>query len=165
VRRIQRSLTVFALTAGQNGCPIRILLVEDNKIDARLTRHAIQRVTGWTDCIDVVDDGEKAIQFLSQQHPFANASKPDLVILDLNLPRYDGLDVLRFIRSRDELRNLTVFIFSSSPADMVEDQVHRERLAANSYFEKPSELATYGKIAHRMHATWAGSEYRTLCAT
>ena len=125
----------------------RILLVEDNKIDARLTRHALQQMTDWPSTIDVVEDGEKALSFLRREQPYASADKPDLVILDLNLPKCDGTEVLQYIRASEELRNLLVFIFSSSPVDVAEDRMSSARVKADSYFEKPSQVSTYFSIA------------------
>ena len=132
----------------------KILLVEDNKIDARLTRHAFHRMSDWPSTLEVVDDGEKAIHFLRREDIYANASKPDLVILDLNLPKYDGIQVLQYIRANRELQNLLVFVFSSSPVDIAEDRMIRVNIRADCYFEKPYEVGTYFSIAARIREAY-----------
>lgn len=132
----------------------RILLVEDNKIDARLTRQAIQKMTGWPSTLEIVDDGEKAIKFLGRQNTYTAAVKPDLIILDLNLPKCDGTEVLRYIRATEDLRNLLVFIFSSSPVDVAHDRMSGAQVKADSYFEKPNEVGTYFSIAEQIRETY-----------
>jgi CheY-like chemotaxis protein len=135
--------------------PTNILLVEDNKIDARLMRHAFQNIANWPSSIHVVDDGEKAIKFLRRESVYEEAVKPDLIVLDLNLPKYDGTEVLKMIRASEDLRHLLVFIFSSSPVDIAEDRVESADVKADRYFEKPNEVGTYLAIA-----TQIGEDYR-----
>jgi CheY-like chemotaxis protein len=132
----------------------KILLVEDNKIDARLTRLALEKITDWPCAIEVMDDGEKALKFLRRDSKDAPTYKPDLVILDLNLPKYDGTEVLQFIRHTNELRNLLVFIFSSSPVDVAEDRMENANVKADGYFEKPTELSTYFSIALKIRESY-----------
>jgi CheY-like chemotaxis protein len=137
----------------------RILLVEDNKIDARLMRLALEKLTDWPGTIEVLDDGEKAVKFLQGQSGEPATQKPDLVILDLNLPKRDGTEVLEFIRATEQLHNLLVFIFSSSPVDVAEDRVGIAHLTADGYFEKPNELNTYFSIAaHIRESYWRATQ-------
>jgi CheY-like chemotaxis protein len=132
----------------------KILIVEDSKIDARLTRQAIQQLVDWPSRIEIVDDGEKAIKFLRREHSYAAAETPDLVILDLNLPKCDGTEVLRFIRSSEELRNLVVFVFSSSPVDVAEDRMRGAQVSADRYFEKPHLLGTFFSLADQFRESY-----------
>jgi len=88
----------------------------------------------------VIEDGDRAIQYLTQQDPFAQAGNPDLVILDLNLPKRDGTEVLRTIRSTERLEELPVVILSSSPADVTEGVVERANLNADCYLMKPADV-------------------------
>lgn len=132
----------------------KILLVEDNKIDARLTSQALHQMADWPMRIEVVDDGEKALKFLGREDGYSEADKPDLVILDLNLPKRDGTEVLQFIRTSEDLQNLMVFIFSSSPVDVAQDRIAGARVKADSYFEKPNAVRTYFSIAGQMKETY-----------
>jgi chemotaxis family two-component system response regulator Rcp1 len=132
----------------------RILLIEDNKIDARLTSQALQQMTDWPSKIEVVDDGDKALKFLRRENAYAEADEPDVVILDLNLPKRDGAEVLQFIRTSESLQNVMVFIFSSSPADVAQDRLSGAHIRADSYFEKPDALRTYLSIAVQMKETY-----------
>jgi len=143
-----------ASVATDRTIPIKILLVEDNKIDARLTRLALERMTNWPCTIEVLDDGEKAVKFLQRDSAYSRAAKPDLVILDLNLPKCDGTEVLQFIRASADLRNLLVFIFSSSPVHVAEDRVGSAHVKADGYFEKPNEMSTYFSIAAQIRETY-----------
>jgi len=148
IRSIQgKNLTYYSQPGLANKAPLKILLVEDNKIDARLTRHAFQQISDWPSTIEVVDDGEKALRFLRRQRSYEQAERPDLVILDLNLPKYDGTEVLQVIRSSAELEDLMVFIFSSSPVDVAEERMQNANVSADCYFEKPSEVGSYFLIA------------------
>lgn len=131
-----------------------ILLVEDNRIDARLTSQALQKVDDWEAIIHVVDDGDKAMRFLLQKDDYIGAPMPDLIVLDMNLPKHDGTEVLRFIRANETLKRLLVFIFSSSPVDYAEDRMRAAQVKADSYFEKPHALATYFSIAVEMKNTY-----------
>ena len=152
--------------ASPQAAPVNILLVEDNRIDARLTRHAIEQISDWPSTVEVVDDGEKAIQFLRRQRAYAHMGRPDMIILDLNLPKYDGTQVLQVIRSSDDLQNLLVFIFSSSPVDVAEERMQSAKVRADRYFEKPSEMGSYFSIANAMRETYirATSERKTAGA-
>ena len=135
----------------------RILLVEDNKIDARLTRQAIQRLADWPAIVELVDDGEKAIRFLRREHDYSEVAKPDLVILDLNLPKCDGREVLQVIRDSEDLRNIVVFVFSSSPLEVANDRMSSTRAKPDRCFEKPNEVTTYFSIAQQFRHTYERS--------
>jgi CheY-like chemotaxis protein len=132
----------------------KILIVEDNNIDARLTLQAIGEVADWPADIEVVDDGQKAIKFLNRQDGYASAARPDLLILDLNLPRCDGTEVLQHVRASKDLHNLLVFIFSSSPVDVAQERMHGAQVEADSYFEKPNAVSTYSSIAEEIRETY-----------
>ena len=119
----------------------RILIVEDNPADAHLTKLALKR-QGVTFEVVVVDDGEPAISFLKAEPPYEGSPVPHLVVLDLNLKRMDGLDVLRWIRATPKVSSIKVVVLSSSPAD-----AHLEAAAkANFYLEKPGNLEAYMDI-------------------
>lgn len=120
--------------------PVKILVVEDNPADARLMRYALHKESGWHTEMVVVEDGDQAIQYLTQQSSFAHATRPDLVVLDLNLPKRDGTEVLQTIRSTGALEKLPVVILSSSPEDVSERVVQRANLEADCYLMKPADV-------------------------
>src|SRR5579863_8724357 len=111
---------------------LHVLIAEDNPGDARLIRMALTEA-GWTTPPRVVTNGEDAIAY------FASA-RPDLVILDLNLPRYTGAEVLKSIRDRPESRAIPVVILSSSPEDIMRAKVRSEAVEANCYLTKPADI-------------------------
>jgi PAS domain S-box-containing protein len=130
----------------------KILVVEDNPVDVWMLRDALQREKSWATELSVVTDGEAAIHYLRRQRSFANASKPDLIILDLNLPKRDGTEVLQVIRSTDDLKGLPVFVFSSSPEDVVQERIQNANVTADRYVTKPidaKELQVLGEVLRR----------------
>jgi PAS domain S-box-containing protein len=123
--------------------PTKILVVEDNPMDVRMIRYALQQQKAWATEITVAEDGEAAIHYLKQQDSFVDASKPDLIVLDLNLPKRDGTEVLRMIRETDNLRDLPVFVFSSSPEVVIEERIRAANVSADQYMRKPSEAEDF----------------------
>ncbi len=107
-------------------------------MDAYLIKLALKR-GGFLGEPVFVEDGEPALAMLRQSGPYENEPLPDLVILDLNLKRVDGPEVLAFIRQTDRLRNLAVVVLSSSP----EDVMRTKAVAADGYFEKPADVDEY----------------------
>jgi DNA-binding response OmpR family regulator len=124
----------------------RVLIVEDNPGDVRLLRYAFDDEK-WPVETDVAEDGEKAIHYLERQGQFAQAKRPDLVILDLNLPKYHGAAVLKVIRSSAMLRALPVIILSSSPHDVITKEVRAQGVEADWYFTKPPDFEEFLALA------------------
>lgn len=118
----------------------RILLAEDNPLDVRLIRYALQQEQNWPTDVVLAEDGEKAIHYLMQQNSSANGTNPDLVILDLNLPKMDGTEVLQFIRTTRGLQDLPVVVVSSSPKEISEGIVRQAKVEANGYVMKPIDI-------------------------
>lgn len=131
--------------------PIEILLVEDNPGDIRLTQEVLKegRIHNH---LNVVDDGEKAIAFLTRTSPYTQAPNPDLVLLDLNLPRRGGLEVLQMIKTNDALRHIPVIIFTTSQA--AEDIMSAYNLYANCYITKPIDLEQFTKSIKSIEDFW-----------
>ena len=123
--------------ASDLGRPIEILLVEDSPTDAGLTRHALSSGKVRNN-LHLVEDGEQAMQFLRREGPFGQAPRPDLILLDLNLPRKSGREVLAEIRGDDRLRALIVVILTTSKDDR--DVMAAYGLNANAYITKPVDL-------------------------
>ena len=131
--------------------PIEILLVEDNPGDARLTREAFAQGTVRTN-MHHARDGEQAIAFLRRQDGFTDAPTPDLVILDLNLPRRGGREVLEDIKTDPALRQIPVVVLTSSQAP--EDVLHSYRQHANCFITKPGDLETLIHVAQSIEQFW-----------
>lgn len=117
-----------------SGRPFQILLVEDDSGDARLTAEALQRIP-LPNQLHIVENGEKALDYLFQRGDFSGSSLPDMVLLDLNLPRVDGHEVLRELKKDPERRAIPVVILSSSTAE--EDIARAYNGHANCYVTKP----------------------------
>jgi len=133
------------------GKAIEILLVEDNPGDARLAQEAIHEAK-WENHLNWVHDGIEAIHFLRRQGRYGSAPRPDLILLDLNLPRKDGREVLAEIKQDDHLRRIPVIILSTSDAE--EDILRAYKLKANSYISKPVHLNEYVRIVKSLQEFW-----------
>jgi len=114
--------------------PIDILLVEDDPGDVLMTKEALED-SKLANTLDVVDNGEDALKYLRRQAPFENAGRPDLILLDLNLPRVDGRQVLEQVKTDPELRRIPVVVLTTSQAE--EDVLRSYDLHANAYVTKP----------------------------
>jgi CheY-like chemotaxis protein len=119
------------------GTPIEVLLVEDDPGDVYMTREALDdhRVPSR---LSVVSDGVEALAYLRREGEYADATRPDIVLLDLNLPRRDGREVLAEIKSDEQLLHIPVVVLTTSQAD--EDVLRSYRLHANAYVTKPVDV-------------------------
>jgi CheY-like chemotaxis protein len=121
-----------------NKPPVDVLIVEDNQADSYLTQEAMH--VAEPSCVTtIIADGESAIDHLSRH-------RPDIVVLDLNIPRRDGVEVLRFIRNQEELDGVVVVIFSSSPKDAIE----RKAPQADAHIQKPFDLEIFLQVGIRI---------------
>jgi two-component system, chemotaxis family, response regulator Rcp1 len=133
------------------GNSLEILMVEDNPADIRLTREAFKRDTNPC-TVSVVKDGVEAMEFLRQTGSHATAGKPDLILLDLNLPRKDGREVLAEVKADNELKRIPVVIFTTSQAEG--DIVGCYNLNANCYVVKPADLDQYFSAVLNIALFW-----------
>ena len=131
--------------------PIEILLVEDNPGDVDLAREALEGSKFHND-LHVVEDGEKAMAFLRREGPYADAPRPGLILLDLNLPRKDGRQVLAEIKSDDNLRRIPVVILTTSRAE--EDVIKSYDLHANCFITKPIDLSQFLNVVRAIEDFW-----------
>lgn len=131
--------------------PINILLVEDNLGDSDLAREALES-SKFHNTLHVVDDGEKTMAFLLQQGIYANLPRPDLILLDLNLPRKDGREVLAEIKADDVLKCIPVVILTTSQAE--EDILKTYNLHANCYITKPIDLNRFLDVIRSIEDFW-----------
>jgi len=133
------------------GEAIDILLVEDNPGDVFLIRHAFQEGS-LKKRLHVVEDGEEALEFLFRCGRHGDAPRPDLVLLDLNLPKIDGRAVLEEIKGEPDLRHIPVLILSTSNSDR--DVEHSYEHHANCYLTKPSDLFEYLDLIREVEEYW-----------
>ena len=130
---------------------IDVLLVEDNRGDVRLTQEAF-RDANASIRLHVASDGVEAMLFLNQEGVHADAPRPDLILLDLNLPRMDGREVLVKIKSDDGLKSIPTVILTTSVAGR--DIVESYRLHANCYLSKPVQLEAFEELVRSINGFW-----------
>lgn len=133
------------------GRPIEILLVEDSPGDVRLIIESLKE-NKLRNKLDVVEDGVQALAFLHQESRYAEAPHPDLILLDLNLPKKDGREVLAEIKADENLRRIPVVILTSSKAE--EDIFKAYNLQANCYITKPMGLDQFVKVVKSIQEFW-----------
>ncbi len=128
-----------------------ILLVEDNRGDADLVRLALDENKIRTD-LHVVKDGVEAMEFVRKIGAYADAPRPDVILLDLNLPRKDGREVLAEIKSDDDLKRIPVVVLTTSTQD--EDVLKAYNLNANCYVTKPVDFEQFAKVVRHIDSFW-----------
>jgi chemotaxis family two-component system response regulator Rcp1 len=128
----------FRAVSPQASAKRRILLAEDNPADVYLLQEALALPVGGAVELVVVRDGEEALNYIHHKQPYEEAPSPDLIILDLNLPKSDGGDVLRAIRIAPHLQRIPVVVLTSSESPR--DRALAEKLGANRYVTKPVDL-------------------------
>lgn len=138
-------------TTEQQAKPIEILLVEDNSADVRLAQEVLKE-SKLINRLWAVTDGEQATDFLRRQGAYADAIRPDLILLDLNLPGKDGRRVLAEIKADPDLRRIPAVIVTSSQAE--EDIVKTYDLHANCYVTKPVDLDRFVQVVKSIEDFW-----------
>ena len=133
------------------GVPIEILLVEDNPGDVRLTREALHEAKVRNN-VHVAVDGVEALAFLRKEGSHARAPRPDLILLDLNLPKKSGREVLEEIKGDNALSHIPVVILTTSQAER--DILESYRLRANAYVTKPVDLEQFLKVVQSIEQFW-----------
>jgi len=131
--------------------PVDILLVEDNPGDVRLIQEALQDGK-LLNRVATVTDGQKALAYLRKEGSYAQATRPDLILLDLNIPRKDGREVLAEIKADPHLRSIPVVIVTSSQAE--EDILRSYNTHANCYVTKPVDLEKFVAVVRAIEEFW-----------
>ena len=131
--------------------PIEILLVEDNPGDVRLTKEALKDAR-MSNNLHITMDGVEALAFLRKQGKHASVPRPDLILLDLNLPKKNGREVLEEIKREPALQHIPVVILTTSQAE--QDVVESYRLRANAYVTKPVDLDQFLKVVSSIEQFW-----------
>jgi chemotaxis family two-component system response regulator Rcp1 len=129
-----------------------ILLVEDNPGDVRLMREALQQSKKRAHHLNVVNNGEEAMAFLQQQSQYANELRPDLILLDLNLPFKNGYEVLTEIKQDPQLKNIPVVILTTS--NRSEDILRTYNLGADFYLVKPADIDQFNGLVKSIEKLW-----------
>ncbi len=133
------------------GRPVEILLVEDNPGDVGLARETLKD-SKLLNHMSVVANGVEAMAFLRREGKYANAARPDLILLDLNLPKKDGREVLAEIKTDEQLRRIPVVVLTSSSAEM--DILKMYDLHANCYITKPVNLDQFSAVLRAIEEFW-----------
>lgn len=131
--------------------PVEILLIEDSPADVRLTIEAL-RDAKVRNNLHVARDGAEALQFLRQEGQFAQATRPDLILLDLNLPKLSGREVLERVKQDASLRRIPIVVITTSQAE--EDIVRSYDLHANCYISKPVDLDQFIRVVRSIEDFW-----------
>jgi len=136
---------------GSKGAPVEVLLVEDSPGDVRLTREAFAR-TNSSAHLSVASDGVEALAILNNEPPHADAPRPDLILLDLSLPKMDGREVLAHIKDNERLKTIPTIILTTSAAES--DIAKSCELQANCYLSKPVELDAFENLVKSINDFW-----------
>ena len=131
--------------------PLEVLLVEDSPADARLTSESLKKAPGPISN-SLIESGKDALRFLNRETPFETAPRPDLILLDLNLPGLDGRDVLRYMKSNSRLGRIPTIILTSSEARSDVETAYD--LGANCYLTKPLHLDEYEELISLVGSFW-----------
>lgn len=130
-----------------------ILLIEDNEGDARLVQEALKE-GGSCNRLIVVRDGDEALKYLRCTDKNIAADRPDLILIDLNLPRIGGHEILKVIKNDEKLKNIPIVIFSTSTAD--QDVLDAYNQHANCYISKPFDIHQYMHVVRSIESFWLG---------
>ena len=130
---------------------MHVLLVEDDPGDVLMTREAFE-YHKLRNVLDVVTDGEQALQFLRRSGDYADAPRPGLILLDLNLPRVDGLEVLAEIKADPDLRRIPIVVLTTSQAES--DILKSYDLHANCYITKPVDIDAFFNVVRSIDSFW-----------
>ena len=139
-------------TDGSGRQPIEVLLVEDSPGDVRLTREAFKDAAHGSIRLHVASDGVEAMEFLRQEGAHVDAPRPDFILLDLNLPRMDGREVLTRIKADESLKTIPTVILTTSESEA--DIIRSYQLQANAYLTKPVELAEFENLVKSISDFW-----------
>ena len=132
---------------------VQILLVEDNPEEVLLTQETLKDAK-VANVVHVAEDGERALRFVRQEGEYADAPRPDLILLDLNLPRKDGREVLAELKADQDLRRIPVIVLTTSASD--QDMLEAYDNAVNAYIRKPVSLERFIEVVNSIDDFWLG---------
>ncbi len=131
--------------------PVQILLVEDNEGDIVLTLEAFKNGK-LHNTVSVARDGEEAISFLKKENKFSGAHRPDIILLDINLPKLDGKETLHFIKHHEEFKSIPVVMLTTSSAENDIQDAYKDH--ANCYISKPVDFIKFIQVVHSIEDFW-----------
>jgi chemotaxis family two-component system response regulator Rcp1 len=134
-----------------NGRSIEVLLIEDNPGDVRLAMEALKEAK-LANHVSIASDGEEALAFLRKEKGYGNAPRPDLILLDLNLPKKDGREILAEIKKDANLKRIPVVVLTTSTAE--EDILKAYNLHANCYISKPVDFDKFTQVVRQIEDFW-----------
>jgi CheY-like chemotaxis protein len=140
--------------------PARLLIVDDNPVDVQIVRYALQEEIDWLTEIVVAQDGQEAIDYLLDRVASGEVRRPDVVILDLNLPKRDGTEVLQVMKATPTLADIPVLILSCYPEDVIREKTLQADVAANAYITKPSGLEEFAELGTKVRKCCTAQERR-----
>ena len=133
------------------GKPVKVLLVEDDPGDVDLTLEVMSQSKLKVN-LSVVEDGVKAMAFLRKKGQYADAVRPDMILLDLNMPKKNGREVLKEVKNDDDLKSIPIVVLTTSEAD--EDIIKSYTLGASCYITKPVGLSEFSKVVKSIENFW-----------
>lgn len=139
------------MTSEENQDCVEVLLVEDDPVDVELTKETLQQAKVIVN-LNVVDDGMKALEYLYRKGPYAEVTQPDVILLDLNLPKKSGREVLEQVKADKNLKHIPLVILTTSEA--YEDIVRTYQLGANCYITKPVGLNEFATVVRSIGEFW-----------
>lgn len=134
-----------------NATPIELLLIDDDDKDIFLTKRAFKK-SETPSRIQVAKDGEEGLALLRREAPFEAAARPDLILLDLNMPRMNGYEFLQIVKADDDLKSIPAIVMTMSQSDV--DMMKSYENHANSFISKPLELADFMKVIQAIEDFW-----------
>ena len=141
----------MTITGAARSRPYQVLLIEDSRADVLMTRKSLEQGTIPLE-LHVTHDGVEAMKFVRRVPPYHSAPVPDLILLDLNLPRKDGREVLSEIKTDEELKSIPVIVLTTSQAE--EDRVRSYKLHANCYVTKPVDFESFSGTMREIERFW-----------
>ncbi len=134
--------------------------MDDNPVDVQIVRYALQEETDWLTEIVVAVDGQEAIDYLLDKVASGEVRRPDVIVLDLNLPRREGTEVLQVMNSTAALAEIPVLILSCYPEDVIREKTLRANVAADAYMTKPSGIEEFAELSSKVRKCCAAQERR-----
>lgn len=131
--------------------PIEVLLVDDDEGDIELTRHALSKDKLKIN-LHVCHDGDEALEFLKKQNEFANIATPDLILLDLNMPKKDGRETLKEIKKDERFKHIPVIVLTASEAEA--DVMNAYEMGCNCFIPKPVSILKFKNVLHHFSDFW-----------
>jgi two-component system response regulator len=140
----------------------RILIVDDNPVDVQIIRYALQEESDWHTETAVAADGQEAIDYLLTKVACGHVPRPNLIVLDLNLPKRDGVEILQLLQLTPALADIPVLILSCYPEDIIRQKVLQANVTAKAYMTKPCGIEDFAELGSKVRKCCAATQERRL---